>query len=75
MGRRLEDGTWKDSCLDKVKPGEPIFVLRAQDALAPKIVREWAIAALRADVDPYKINEALDCADEMEKWPERRIPT
>jgi hypothetical protein len=31
-----------DRCLQKVSDDEPIFVLRAQDRLAPALVRQWA---------------------------------
>lgn len=31
------------SCLTSAKDDEPIFVLRANDELAPKIVRAWAL--------------------------------
>jgi hypothetical protein len=48
---------------------EPLFLLRGQDALAPDMVREYAI---RAD-DPSAVNEehrraAWDAADEMREW-------
>ena len=74
MGRRLEDGTWKDSCLDKVKPGEPIFVLRGQDINSPQLIREWAKLAKEAGCSNEKVQEAFNCADEMEKWPNRKYP-
>lgn len=31
------------SCLTNAKDDEPLFVLRANDELAPKIVRAWAL--------------------------------
>ena len=74
MGYRNEDGTWHDSCLDKVKPGEPIFVLRAQDKLAPRLVRLWAEMARDADCPSDKIAEAFITAGEMEAWPDRKFP-
>jgi hypothetical protein len=54
--------------LEKVEPGEPVFVLRARDELAPEIVREWAHVARRAGVDPAKVVGALNVADQMEEW-------
>lgn len=30
------------SCWNRAAPDEPVFVLRANDPLAPQIVREWA---------------------------------
>ena len=68
MGQRLADGTWKEACLDKVKPGEPIFVLRAQDKLAPSIVEEWAHQAETRGAPVDKVNEAYDCARAMRDW-------
>jgi hypothetical protein len=73
MGKRLADGTWQDSCLLKVKPEEPIFVLRAQDSSAPALVREWA-RRNRPTISDDKYNEALQCAVAMEHWPWRRNP-
>lgn len=74
MGKRNTDGTWEDSCLAKVKPEEPIFVLRAQDFIAPKLVRAWAIQAKAVGCPLEKVQEALDCADSMDKWPTRKWP-
>lgn len=55
-------------CYDKAGGDEPLFVLRAQDALAPEIVREWAYRARAAGVNESKVAEARACADEMEDW-------
>lgn len=50
-------------------PDEPLFLLRGQDALAPHIVREYALLAN----DPSTVNEdhrkgAFMAADEMSEW-------
>jgi len=74
MGKRLADGTLKDPCLDHLKPGEPFFVLRGQDTLAPELVRLWALRAHQAGVSPEKVAEAIATADEMETWPHRKVP-
>ena len=74
MGFKREDGTFQDTCLDKVKPGEPIFVLRAQDKLAPALVRLWAERAAVNGCDPAKVLEAGDISREMEKWEPRKFP-
>lgn len=76
-----------DRCLQKVSDDEPIFVLRAQDRLAPALVRQWARDMLihgligNAVEDPDKIEElrtrakeACDQADEMERWHTRKYP-
>lgn len=72
---------FKRTCptLAKVGEDEPIFVLRGQDKLAAQIVRAWAGALALEMAKPSsasvysperlsKIREALDCADEMERW-------
>ncbi len=55
-------------CLAKAADDEPIFVLRAQDALAPMIVKAWAEAALKVGVPVEKIQEAVQLADQMTDW-------
>jgi hypothetical protein len=55
-------------CLEKVGDDEPVFVLRARDRCAPKIIRLWAEFA-RAEGSPEeKTQQARDIADEMEAW-------
>lgn len=77
MGKRLEDGTWQDSCLDKVQPGEPIFVLRSTDYFAPLLVAEWATQATKCagtgeeSMDQEtraKAAEAFEMAAAMLRW-------
>jgi hypothetical protein len=63
-----------DPCLEKVGPDEPIFVLRAQDLLAPQRVRYWAELAIERGVSQAKVDEALACADAMDAWPTRKYP-
>jgi hypothetical protein len=76
-----------DRCLQKVSDDEPIFVLRAQDRLAPALVRQWAremlthglINVVDGDVDKIeklevRAKEACDQADEMERWHTRKYP-
>jgi hypothetical protein len=63
-----------DQCLKNVHPGEPIFVLRAQDKLAPALVRAWALRAEGYGCPPEKVQEAYDCAEAMEHWPTRKYP-
>jgi hypothetical protein len=76
------DGEWTlgpiaafdDACLMKVKPGEPIFVLRAQDLLSPVFVRGWALAAQAVGLPKERFDEAMACAAAMEAWPNRKMP-
>jgi len=64
------------SCLNKAADDEPIFVLRANDELAPQIVRQWAAyyRARKADageLTPERENkycEAMQLANQMEEW-------
>ncbi len=60
--------------LRKIAPDEPIFVLRAQDCLAAKCVRDWAARALMAGVPREKFMAAIKIAEEMEAWPNKKIP-
>lgn len=57
-----------DACLAKAKDDEPIFVLRAQDKLAPALVRMWANLAEVHGCGTMKLNEAELLADRMEAW-------
>lgn len=75
-----------DSCLAKVKPGEPIFVLRGQDMLAPHFVRAWATLAHREShlvtinhasgnfIPDERYREAIQKSWKMEDWPNRKYP-
>lgn len=49
---------------------EPIFVLRAQDKLAPDVVDYWSTRAAGRDVDQSAVDSASKCADEMDEWQE-----
>lgn len=57
-----------------LRSGEPFFVLRGQDATAAATVRQWAHTN-RQSLDGSKYLDALQIADEMERWPSRRSPT
>lgn len=53
---------------------EPVFALRAQDVLAPVLVRTWADLAALHGCPPEKIREAREIALAMERW-QQRYPT
>lgn len=55
------------SCLNKAKPDEPIFILRANDPIAAQTIRLWAVMAKDAH-DPEKIEKALKVAEMMQQW-------
>ena len=74
MAKKSEELNNPNSCFNKVAPDEPIFILRAQDAYAPELVRYWAELAHFGNVNPAKVTEARDIADLMEAWPNVRMP-
>jgi hypothetical protein len=68
-------------CLGKAADDEPVFVLRAQDTFAPKVVEAWANAVDAAssaivsgtegvDATRSKIKEARALAHQMRAWQE-----
>lgn len=64
-----------DPCLAKAGDEEPIFVLRAQDCLAPGLVRLWAAMVTRehmegapGELPTEKLTAALKTALQMEAW-------
>lgn len=61
-------------CYDKAADDEPIFVLRAKDALAPIAVEHWAELAAKLGVPVPKVLEAFRCAEAMRAWPNRKLP-
>lgn len=62
------------SYLKAVRIGEPVFVLRAQDELAPQLVRQWARLADASGCPAEKVNEANSKALRMENWAPRKYP-
>lgn len=58
----------------KVPKDEPVFLLRAQDAVAANTVRFWAAAAATAGADPAIVEAARKHAALMEAWPTKKIP-
>ena len=71
-----------DGCFAKAGDDEPLFVLRATDKLAPALVREWARQFATHCQVGFRLKEewhskykaALDVADAMEAWPQRKMP-
>jgi hypothetical protein len=64
----------ESGCFAKAADDEPVFVLRAQDALAPDLVREWANRAEGYGCPAEKTAGARQLADQMEAWPNRKMP-
>lgn len=70
-GRDDYDSSFKIASL---KPGEPFFVLRAQDAVAGDAVRGWASLAHAAGAPAEALELALQHADRMDAWPQKKKP-
>ncbi len=47
---------------------EPVFVLRAQDQLAPVVIKIWALLAENLGASQEKVSEARLVAEDMEIW-------
>ena len=60
---------YSESCLNKARDSERLFVLLARDVAAPVAIRAWVAERIRLDKnkasDP-QIVEALECARLME---------
>lgn len=75
MGAKLTE--LRDGCFARAMDDEPMFVLLARDASAPKKVREWATQR-KADIsmgrkpasDMAVVDEAFETANKMEAWRE-----
>lgn len=61
-------------CLGKAADDEPVFVLRAQDKLAPAIISVWVEWAKEYGCPKEKLDEAVRTATEMKEWPHRKFP-
>lgn len=57
-----------DSCYDKAAPNEPLFVLRAQDKLAPWVLATWINLATALGTPRAKLDEATDLLAQMNAW-------
>jgi len=79
MSRKLDELLNPNGCLGKAADNEPIFVLRANDPIAPSIVRRWAddylIDKRENSTDGCvthrqlsKAQEARGLANEMDSW-------
>ena len=53
---------------------EPIFVLRARDALAAQMVEQWVGLAMMAGCPKEKTEEARQHLERMKAWPVRQMP-
>ncbi len=73
MGTKQNPGPF--DCLKNALDDEPFFLVLARDEAAPALVRGWASGRLlqiemgiKPESDRAMVDEALACADAMEKW-------
>lgn len=66
MGTKNNPG--KFDCYANAAPDEPMFILLGRDVDAPGLVRLWATLRERRGESPVKVEEARDCADNMEAY-------
>lgn len=74
------------SCLNKAADEEPLFVLRAQDVTAPRVIEFWLQLNLLGTDGPgiengpvvklpdEKVKEAQACIDAMHRWHTHKMP-
>jgi hypothetical protein len=78
MGTKKEELASTTGCLAKAARDEPIFVLRAQDKLAPMVVQYW-IQLVEAErratgastmelIEDPKLQAAHNLSKQMEEW-------
>ena len=68
--RKLTELHTVNSCLNKATDNEMLFVLLGRDKAAPDAIRCWVQKRLLLglnNVGDVQINEALQCADTMER--------
>jgi len=74
IGARVQR-EYPDSHLNRAHANCPIFVLRARDELADRVVEFWAwAAATHGAPDPSRARQALRIARSMRLWQGRRTP-
>jgi hypothetical protein len=62
-----------DYCIQKAGEDEMLFVLRAQDITSPAIVLEWMKINF-GNLSEDKLREAFECALEMRKFKNKKLP-
>lgn len=64
-----KNGKLIDDCLEKLQEGESFFVLRGQDASAPKLITMWLAENNHLFAkSPEKVQEAVSCINRMIEW-------
>jgi len=75
LSRQLAQLASTHACFANAEINEPIFTLRGQDRLSPKLVKRWAEKADKNGAPKQKVTGALDIAAQMNEWKPRRFPT
>lgn len=57
-----------------IEDDEPVFLLRAKDPVAARVVRNWTARVDAAGGDPLLVTRVREWADEMDKWREEHYP-
>jgi hypothetical protein len=68
MSTKDENASNPKSCWSKAEGDEPVFVLRANDPIAPMAVRIWASLNRQLRGDGVKSCSAWQVACDMEAW-------
>lgn len=55
-------------CFAHAAPDEPLFVLRANDEMAPLVVELWCVLSKDAGLHRSKLAEAYSLAQQMREW-------
>lgn len=71
MEKKNELAPGAQGCLAKAQDDEMLFILRAQDESAPKVVLHW-IAKNFETVSDTKLREAFECALQMKHFKGRK---
>lgn len=58
---------------NKIPQDEPVMLLRGQDALAPRLVMNWASELLLNGGDPQLAEQAFQCARDMLEWQKTHV--
>lgn len=66
--RKTDELMQPNSCINRSRPDEWVFVLTARDPHAPAAIRKWADDYERAGGKAEKVADARWTADQMEQW-------
>jgi hypothetical protein len=67
--RKIDELSYRKSCLNRAEANEMLFVLLGRDAAAPVAIRAWIAERIRIGkniIDDAQTSEAEDCARIME---------